>query len=152
MPESLRAAFLALVMGVALTGGIVKCAACTSRSGDLQSVRSALDVGGVALASAYDLAVKSCLELERIEIAAERDGQQTSAETDASMLRIRQDCDRARAGFDVLRTLHGEAAAAYERGDVAEALARLEQIKQQWVGLDDVANASAGAGADGGAR
>jgi hypothetical protein len=154
----IRSAFLAAMLGVAMLGGAVECAACNSHAVGLEGVRTALDVGGAALGSAYDLAVKACLERERLEIAAERDGKQASKDTDAAIARIRVECDRVRDGFAALRDVHSQAAAAYERGDIAAAYAELEQVKRRWLGLGNAGDvgvetsidAGADAGADGG--
>ena len=110
-------------------------AACAHGGSADAKARSALNTLAVVIDPAYELAIDGCVASEQAEVNAERAGTQAPAVTSQHLGEIRARCDRVRAVFERMRTLHAEAAAAVEAGAIEHAEAKLFEVRGLWQAL-----------------
>lgn len=98
-------------------------------------VRTALDVAGRTVDTAYAVAMERCQDKEQAVIVASRAGSIDPVRAWDEFNGIAQKCYQLRAAFDFVRSLHEEAATLMGSGKVDEARAVLRQLQDAWLRL-----------------
>lgn len=129
----LLAALAALAIIVALLQ-LVGCAHTSSGSTEAE-LHTALDVLADVIAPSSRISAEACAAREQVELAEAQAGTQTPAEARAELAVIRKRCDVLGETFQRIADAHARARTLLEQGAVAEARARLEEVRALWRSL-----------------
>ena len=133
MNDSPLRMLLAALVTLALLLIVIKMSTgCAQTSSSDQGVRTALDALADTIAPASRLSAEACAAREGVELAEAKAGIQTAQEARTALTVVRQRCDALRLVFERIADAHAEARTLVESGAVAEAHARLDEVRALW--------------------
>jgi hypothetical protein len=126
---------IAGIAAIVLLLAILKLVGCGHASSTDTQLQIALDVLADTIAPASRISAEACTARERVEVAEAEAGSQTLAQARADLVIVRRRCNVLRETFERMADAHARARTLVDQGALAEARARLEEVRALWRSL-----------------